>query len=178
MKPGEKGFSILELVIAMAIMVIASGAAGAAIFQIFRNTERNSNHMTVVRQVQNAGYWISRDAQMALSVTTDNLTLPVFLVLRWTEDAADDPIYHTASYTIEGLTDNIGTLKRSHWSSAGVNEQTLIALYIYYNSTDTDNSTQASYQNPVLTLQLTALLEETRDIKEYKIRRRPTTFTY
>ncbi len=34
--------------------------------------------MTVVRQVQNAGYWLSRDAQMAQSVNADNLTSPDF----------------------------------------------------------------------------------------------------
>ena len=160
-------------------MALVSGAAVAAIFQILKNTERNNNHMTVVRQVQTAGRWISRDAQMALSVTTDNLTLPVFLVLSWTEDAAGDyPIYHSANYTIEDISDGIGTLKRNHWSSTGVNEQTLIAQYIYYNPSGTDNATEASYESPLLTLRLTALFGESLETREYQIKRRPTTFTY
>jgi len=179
MKPGEKGFTIIELIIALSIMVLASGAAGAAIFQIFGNTERNSNYMTVSSQVQNAGYWISRDAQMALTINTDNLTSPVFLEINWTEDAAgENPIYHSANYTIEDITDNIGILKRKHITSAGLNEETLVAKYIYYDPLDTDNSTQASYSGSLLTVQLTSMLENGLEIREYQIKRRPTTFTY
>ncbi len=174
MKHGEKGFTLIELIIATTIMVLASGAAGAAIFQIFGGTERNSDHLTVVRQVQNAGYWISRDAQMAQSVITDNLTPPDFLILSWTEwDAAGDPTYHSARYSFEDLTDGIGKLKRSHWSSAGANEQTLVAQYIYYDPNDVDDTSKASYQSPVLTVQLTALLEGTLETREYKIKHRP-----
>lgn len=174
MKLGEKGFTLIELLVAITIMVMASGAAGAAIFQICRGTERNSNHMTAVRQVQNAGYWISCDAQMALSVnTTDNMTLPDFLGLSWTEwDAEGDPIYHSSRYFFEDLTDGIGKFKRSHWSSAGASEETLVAQYIYYDPDDTDNTSKVSYESPVLTVQLTAIFEETQESREYRIKRR------
>ncbi len=174
MKLGEKGYTLIELLVAITIMVLASGAAGAAIFQIFRNTERNNDHLTAVHQVHNAGYWISRDAQMAQSVTTDNLTLPDFLVLSWTEwDAAGDPIYHSVTYSFEDLADGIGKLKRNHWSTAGADEYTLIAQYIYYDPDDVDNTSKASYQSPVLTVQLTALFEETLETREYRIAHRP-----
>jgi len=174
MKLGEKGFTYIELVLAIAIMGLVSTAASAAIFQIFGGTERNNDHITAVGQVHNAGYWISRDSQMAQSVTTDNLTLPDFLILSWTEwDAAGDPVYHSTRYFFEDLTDGIGKLKRSHWSSAGANEQTLIAKYIYYDPNDVDDTSKASYQNPVLTVQLTALFEEILETREYKIKHRP-----
>ena len=125
MKLGEKGYTLIELVVAITIMVLASAAASAAIFQIYKNIERNNHNMTTVRQVQNAGHWISRDVQMAQAVTTDNLTLPDFLVLNWTEwDDAGDPVYHSARYFFEGLTSSIGNLKRNHWSSAGASEET------------------------------------------------------
>jgi len=173
MKHGERGFTLIELLVAMTIMVLASGAAGAAIFQIFGGTERNNDHLTVVRQVQNAGYWISRDTLMAHSVTTDNLT-PDFLILSWTEwDAAGDPIYHSTRYFFEDLTDGIGKLKRNHWSSAGANEQTLVAEHIYYNPSDSEETSKASYQSPELTIQLTALFEGARETREYRINRRP-----
>ena len=173
MKRAEKGFTLLELVVAAAIITLASGAAGIATFQVFKGTERNNNYMTVVRQVQNAGYWISRDTQMAQSVTADNLTLPDFLVLGWTEwDEAGEPTYHSVTYFFEDLTDGTGKLKRSHWSSAGANEQTLLAEYIYYDSDDPDNTSKASYQSPVLTVQLTSLLEGASETREYRINRR------
>jgi len=179
MKPGEKGFTLIELIIAISIMVIASGAAAAAIFQIFGNTERNSNNMTVAQQVQNAGYWISHDAQMALTITTDNLSLPNIIVMNWTEDAAsENPIYHTANYTIEDISDNIGIIKRTHSSTAGLSEEILVAKYIYYNPPDTDNSTQVSYSGSLLTIQITSVFNDSLEIREYLVKRRPTTFTF
>jgi len=173
MKPGEKGYTLIELMVAITIIVLASGAAAAAIFQIFRGIERNNDYMTAVRQVQNAGYWISRDAQMALSVnTTDNMTLPDFLGLNWTEwDAEGEPSYHSVIYSFEDLTDGTGKLKRTY-SSTGTSTQTLIAQYIYYNPDDTDNTTKVSYESPVLTVQLTAIFEGTQEIREYRIKRR------
>ncbi|MFC1991404.1 type II secretion system protein J [Chloroflexota bacterium] len=172
MKSREKGFTIIELIIAVSIMILVAGAAGPAIFQIFRNTERNSNYMTAVRQVQNAGHWISRDAQMALVVTTDNLTLPDLLTLTWTEWDEEDPIYHTANYYFDNLNGNIGQLKRHYWSTEGADEQTLIAQYIYCNPADSANTTQVSFQDELLTVQLTALFRESQETREYRITHR------
>ena len=173
MKQGEKGFAIIELVVAISIMALMSSAASIATFQIVRGTENNNEYMTAVRQVQNASYWVSHDAQMAQSVTADNLTSPDFLVLSWTEwDSDDNPTYHSVTYSFEDLTDGIGTLRRSHWSSAGANEQTLIAQYIYYNPSDNETS-KVSYQNPELTIELTSHFEEAKETREYRINRRP-----
>jgi len=174
MKLGEKGFTYIELIVALAILALIGSATAAATFQVLRVTERNNDHMTVVRQVQNAGYWLSRDAQMAQSVSADNLTPPGFLVLNWTEwDYVDEPIYHSVTYFFESLTDGVGKLKRSHWSSAGANEQTLVAEYIYFNPDDPDDTTKASYQDSVLSVQLTSLFGKTSETREYRINRRP-----
>ena len=162
MKQSEKGLAVAELIVAISIMAIVSGSAATAIFQVSRGTEYNNARMTVVRQVQNAGHWISRDTQMAQSVNTE-VTSPDFLIISWTEWASnDDPIYHSTTYFFEDLTDGIGTLKRSHWSSAGANEQTLITQHIYYKPSDSDETSKVSYQTPELTLRLTAHLEETK----------------
>ncbi len=173
MKNGEKGFTFIELIISITIIVLVSGAASIAIFQIMRGTETNNTHMNAVRQVQNAGYWISRDARMAQSVNTDNLTPPDFIAFNWTEwDDQNEEIYHTATYFFEDLTDDTGKLKRTHWSSAGANEQTLIATHIYYAPADPDDTSKASYQAPVLTLQLTSLVEDVMEVREYRIKHR------
>jgi len=172
MKYGEKGFTLLETVIAIALIAVATGSAGAAIFQVFRGTERNNDYITAVRQVHNAGYWISRDTQMAQSVTTE----PDFLTLSWTEDATGDPIYHSVTYSFEDLTDGIGKLKRSHVSSAGADEETLVAQYIYYDPNDVDDTSKASYEQPVLTVQLTTIFEEARETREYRITHRASLY--
>jgi len=174
MKRGEKGYTLIELAVSLAIIVLISGAASIAIIQILKGTETNNTHMNAVRQVQNAGYWLCRDARMAQSVNTDNLTLPDFLVFNWTEwDSDYEEIYHSATYSFEGLADGIGNLKRAHWSSAGANEQTLIAQHIYYSPADPDNTSKADYQAPLLTLQLTAIVGGEMEIREYRIQHRP-----
>ena len=174
MKRGEKGYTLIELAVSLAIIVLISGAASIAIIQILKGTETNNTHMNAVRQVQNAGYWLCRDARMAQSVNTDNLTLPDFLVFNWTEwDSENEEIYHSATYSFEGLAGGIGNLKRTHWSSAGANEQTLIAQHIYYSPADPDNTSKADYQAPLLTLQLTAIVGGEMEIREYRIQHRP-----
>ena len=174
MRNGEKGYTFIELIIAITIIALISGAASIAIFQILKGTETNNTHMNAVRQVQNAGYWICRDARMAQSIDTDNVTPPDFIAFNWTEwDDQNEEIYHTAIYSFEDLTGDTGKLKRTHWSSAGANEQTLIATHIYYAPADPDDTSKASYQAPVLTLQLTSLVEDAMEVREYRIKHQP-----
>jgi hypothetical protein len=155
-------------------MALVSMAACTAIFQVFKGTERNNGYTTVVRQVQNAGYWISRDAQMADNVTAANLTGDDFLILYWTDwDDPDNPVEHSATYFLTQLTNGIGQMKRSHWSSAGANEETLVADYIYYAPGDPINTSKAFYQTPELTVKLTTIFDETFETREYKITQRP-----
>jgi prepilin-type N-terminal cleavage/methylation domain-containing protein len=83
----ERGFTFLELLIVLAIGGIIAGAATSTTFQMITGSHRSSNHMTAVRQVQNVGYWISYDAQMAQSiVTADDVLTPEMEVLTmvWT----------------------------------------------------------------------------------------------
>jgi len=98
MKQGKNGFTLIGLAVTLAVISIIGSAAATATFQVVKSTGRNENHMTVVRQVQNAGYQISHDAQMAESVVVDNLEPPNFLVLNWTEQDYEggDSTYHSA----------------------------------------------------------------------------------
>jgi len=178
MKRSERGFTFIEFLVVMAIVALIAGAAGATTLQLFASTERSNNHMTAVRQVQNAGYWISRDALMAES--TDNVTThPEFLILNWTEWGYDeDSIYHKVTYSFEDMPGGLKKLKRTHWSRVGTNEptlvaETLVAEYIYYDPDDPDNTTKASYESSVLTVQIAAAIGEANEIKEYRVWHRP-----
>ncbi len=72
MKLGEKGFTLIELLMVIAIVALIANAAAMSTFQVLRNTESNRNKMTAVNQVQNAGYWISLDAQRAQTVLAES----------------------------------------------------------------------------------------------------------
>ena len=151
MKLGEMGFTCIELVVAMTIMVLVGGAAGIATFQVLKGTEHNSNHMTAVRQVQNAGYWISHDAQMAQSVTADELTSPDFLILSWTDGDSGDECQ--VVYTLEDMPEaGLKALMRNQSINGGESSTTFIAQYI---DSDSEKS-KCEFISGTLSLTITA----------------------
>jgi len=175
MRPNEKGFALVELAVGVAIVALIGSATATAIFQVITVSERSDDHMTAVQQVQNAGYWVSHDAQIAEGIFTDDLGSPNFLVLTWTEHdySGGDSTYHSVTYFFDDLSSGVGELKRNHWSSAGADQNTLIAKYIYYDPADPDSTSKASYQSPVLTVKLTTLSGEVSESREYRVVHRP-----
>ena len=176
-KRDQRGFTLIELLVVMVIAALMVGAASMTTFQVTNVTQRSNDHTTAVRQVQNTGYWISRDALMAEQVIVDSDPETAdFLTVLWTEwdkNKQDHSISHLVTYSFEDIAGGIAKLKRTHWSSAGANEQTLVAEYIYYNPDDPDDTTKVSYQSPVLTMQITASLGEAKETKEYWVCGRP-----
>lgn len=173
MKRGEKGFTLVEVAVALGIMTLITGAAYMATFQVVHGTERSKGDITTMRQVQNTGYWLSRDVQKAESVTIDSLTYPDFIFIAWTErDYINDDVHHSATYYFEDVSGNIKNLKRHHWSSGGVDEYTLVAQYIYYDLADPGGTSSASYTSPTLTVKLVSQFSDAEEMREYKINRR------
>ncbi len=62
------GFTLVELMVAMAVGSFVMGGVFTIWTQLFHVTAVNSNYMTAFRQVQNGGDWISRDALMTQQV--------------------------------------------------------------------------------------------------------------
>ena len=155
MKQGEKGFTVIELIVAITIMALIGSGAGLAVFQVFRGAERNNDQTTAVRQVQNAGYWISQDTLMAQSVTTDNLSPPDFLVLSWIEENSGDE--YQVVYTLETIPESeLKKLHRNQSINGGATITTLVAQYI-----DLDPmKTKCEFTNGLLTLTVTATVGE------------------
>jgi len=83
MKFREKGFTLIELLVAMAIGGAIMGVMSTSVVLIMRTTQQNEEWNVNLRQVQNAGYYISKDTLMAQHVITNRPG--VFLALTWSD---------------------------------------------------------------------------------------------
>jgi prepilin-type N-terminal cleavage/methylation domain-containing protein len=100
----QDGFTLIELVMALTISAVISGTITATIFQVITGSGRTNNHMVAIRNAQEAGFEISRDAQQARRVepaaeavdNPDGTRFP--LVLTWTDW---EGVLNTVTYKIE-----------------------------------------------------------------------------
>lgn len=69
MTHGEKGFSLITLVVIMAISALIACGAGMTTIMIIRGTERNIGHSETVQQSHSLGRWFSRDATASSNIT-------------------------------------------------------------------------------------------------------------
>jgi prepilin-type N-terminal cleavage/methylation domain-containing protein len=69
---GQKGFTLPEVLITVAITGLIIGVLGTAVYQIITVTESGNDRMTAIHELQNAGHWVSLDGQMARTATGGN----------------------------------------------------------------------------------------------------------
>ena len=161
--------------LAIAISGIITGAITTTIFQVVTGTARTNNHMTVVKQVESAGYWVSRDAQMAQHVylewggeTPVGSKFP--LRLTWTDWNSNDA--HQVIYTLE-IGGEPKRLVRSHSINGGEPTEAIVAQYIVPGLA----KTSLDFTNGVLTFTVTATMgtgsQEQSETRVYKIVPRP-----
>ncbi|MFC1951012.1 type II secretion system protein J [Chloroflexota bacterium] len=106
----QKGFTLIEVIVDVAISGMLIGALIPFFFQVTRTSETITDEMTGTLQVQNAVHWISRDVKLAASTnlvegapSVDNLTI------QWTYMYQDINQEHTVQYYVSE-----GYLKRSY----------------------------------------------------------------
>ena len=95
----EKGLTLVELLIAGAITALIGGMLSTAIYQFIMTSERGNEKLEALHDVQNAGYWLTRDGLRAETINlvdgappADNLTLT------WTNEGQT----HTITYSLSG----------------------------------------------------------------------------
>jgi len=133
MSKRQKGFTLLELVIGSAIMAVVVGAIAAILTVLFLNYGQAAGQNTALPQVQNAGFWITRDVQTSRNITaTDPNGFPLSLRIPVDTNESND---NSANYTFEG-----SKLKRQLYDPSEVLiSETFIADYL-----DTGNCTFAT----------------------------------
>ena len=66
---GERGFTLLEMLIAAFLAAFAAGLIGTALNQFFIVTQDGNARMAVLSDLQNASLWLGRDASESQSFT-------------------------------------------------------------------------------------------------------------
>ena len=163
MKRREKGFTVLEALIGVAIMAIVVVAVAMTTTTLLLNEGQAAGQNTALPQVQNAGYWISRDVQMARNVTPSAPNgFPLSLGIPVDADENND-------YTVDYLFDGDKLKRQVYDSLETLISETFIAEYI-----DTSNTTFSALDADAGLYKLTvrASRDETGATRSYEISQR------
>ena len=165
----QRGLTLIELVIVIAITGIITAGITMTIFQVFNINTRASNRMTAVSQVQHAGKLVSEDILEAQSVNaTGSWGFP--LTLNWIEGGGTGDS-HTVIYTLED-----GELWRSE-SVEGEEGEIVTRVAEYIDPDQTSCVTEPEEADPedveVVTFKVTATVGEQSEQRIYRVQPRP-----
>jgi len=148
----DKGFTLVEVLAVVAILGAIMGVMSMSVISIMRIAPANNDRAVALRQVQNAGYWITRDILTASDVNVDSDPgTPQFLTLTVPLTPATDK---TVVYELQTVS---GTIKKLMRIEQDTGQQRLIAEKVFYDPPSPD-STGASYVSPEFTLTVTAIV--------------------
>ena len=164
----QKGFTLIEVLIAVAIMAVIGVVAQAVIVQIVQSN-RTSNHMVAIRQVQQAGYYVSKDGIQAQNINDSGVNGGFPLTLSWT--TWDDLKLHTVVYDLVNSSGGLYQLQRQETVDGADMPPTVVAQYI-----EPPDSTECSWNaaGRVLTLNITAKVGLATESRTYEIKPRPS----
>jgi prepilin-type N-terminal cleavage/methylation domain-containing protein len=166
----EKGFSLLELLVAIGIVGLVGGGMTMTTATIVKITPQSNDHIIVLSQAQNAGYWITRDMFTAQAIDI-NPAMGEFMNLSLTVVGDDEG--NTISYRLDDMPDMPGDIKRLMRISNSVNSM-LVAEYIYYDPIgNPDVSTRIlGYQDNKLSVRISTKSGEVTTINKFEATQR------
>ncbi len=164
----QRGFTLLELAIGIAIIGIIVAPVTMSILQVIRGTGLSNNRMTAVNNLRNAGDWLSREALMTKKLLwkdqdSGNLLLTP-LTLTWVDYGVGGET-HKVVYSIAG-----GELSRSLYIIFVLQVKSALAHFITSASWQFTNNESI---DSVLTLTLTAIVgagsEQVIETRTYEV---------
>jgi len=156
----EKGFTLIEVIVGLAIMSVIILAMSMTITTIVTNSRGTTERSVVLRQVQNAGYSISRDVQMADDVTLDGTNgFPLIL---------DIPVdtNENNNYSVNYLLDGDQIIRQVYDSSHTLIRERLVAEYIDVGGTTFSALSFNTYELTVKACNGEAVAERSYQIKQ------------
>ena len=153
----QRGFTLIELVLALLISAIIAIGIIMSTSMVFTINALDSNHLKVVRQVDNAIDAITRDTFQAQTITVNGTGY--FIDIQWTDFGTTTT--HEVKYTIDAT----GNLNRTLDSGTARTVATNITA-----------ATNCSLSGNALTLNITAAITGNRpasETRQVQISRRP-----
>ena len=172
LKKGEKGFTMVELLIAMLLTGIVATAITGTIFYVLNVNFSTANRMTAVRQVRNVGFWISPDVQMARNVEP-GASSGFPLTLTWTDWASNDT--HEVIYTLVDMSSGeFKRLQREHYIESVLDSTITVAEYIDPDQTIIDPDQPCIFPDcGAFIFTVTATVGGQNETRVYEVETRP-----
>ena len=156
----QAGFTLIEILVALAITSILTAGATAIVSQTFNENVRASQNMEAIQQVENAGYWVNHDVMMAQNVMPGaGSGFP--LTMTWIDWQGNE---NQVIYTLMDA-----ALQRSFSVNGGLPEETTVAQRIDCDST----ATNCQFASGMLTFNVTATVGTRSESRTYQIKIRP-----
>jgi prepilin-type N-terminal cleavage/methylation domain-containing protein len=156
----QNGFTLIEMVLALAITGILGLGMATFTIQTFTESKRSSVQTEKIMQLENAGYWVSRDVQMSQNVTPgDNAGFP--LQLKWI-DENDDAYQVTYSLTGDQISRRLV-----------VNEEAPLSILIAQSIDPAPALTNCIYTDGLLNFNISATFGAWSVSRTYQIKQRP-----
>ncbi|MFC1982622.1 prepilin-type N-terminal cleavage/methylation domain-containing protein [Chloroflexota bacterium] len=170
MSSNQRGFTLIDLTIALAITGLLSLGVSTSIIQLKKGSTYNINQNTAIEQLQNAGHWISNDARMAQAIEPGiNQGFP--LTLTWTEYGVDGD-RHDIVYAIHE-----SGLERREYIDEASTPSTVTAVAENVDLSETSCELNELNGNVVLVVTITskveAGLEPASETRKYEIAPKP-----
>jgi len=166
----QGGFSLIELLIVIALTGLITAAITTTIFQVFNMNTRTANRMTAISQVQQAGKLVSEDVLEAVVVNVaEGSGFPLTLTCTYYEESV--PVSHQIEYSLDE-----GEL----WRSESVNATEPATMSLVAEHID---ASQTSFAPPggklgldeTLTFTVTATVGDESETRVYEVKPRPGT---
>ena len=159
MQNKQNGYSIIEIIVGLAISALLTTGITAFVIQTVNVTGDSKDRMYAIMQVENAGYWLSRDIQMSGNFTLgENAGFPVQML----RSDIDQNVYEV-TYSLSGNTITRSLIK---------NEEDPVQSVIAQNINTAASLTNLSDTSGLLILNITSSHRDIDVSRTYKIKPR------
>ena len=155
----QQGYTLIEMIASLALTGILATGVTAFVLQTVTESARCNNHMQATIQVENVGYWVSRDVQMSANITLgENAGFP--MQLDWVDINQNE---YQVTYT-----EADGRITRSLVENSGSPAQTIIAMSV----NTAPSLTNLTYSDGLLNFNVTSTVGDKEVSRSYQIKKR------